>query len=227
MGAAIAEIVPAAIGLVLVNPLPILAVILLLFSPKATSTAPAFVAGWIIGMAVVLGLLLVVVSPDAVFGDERQPSTLASLVRLALGAVLLFLALERWRKRPGPGEETALPSWLNTLEQASPVKALGLGALFSGVNPKNLAFTVSAGVTIAQADLTAAASLVTAAAYVLIGSVGVAAPVVWYFVARASASATLARWHVWLMANYAVVMAIVLFLFGVILVTRGLGSLLG
>ncbi len=78
-----------------------------------------------------------------------------------------------------------------------------------------------------QARTVGAAALVTAAAYVLIGSVGVAAPVVWYFVVRESASATLARWHVWLMANYAVVMAIVLFLFGVILFTRGLGSLLG
>jgi hypothetical protein len=227
MGPVIAEVVPAAVGLVLVNPMPILAVILLLFSPRAMAAAPAFVAGWVIGLLAVFGVLLFVVALDPVVGTEREPSPLASVVRLLLGAVLLVLAFQRWRGRPQPGEEPKLPAWMTTFEQATPVQALGLGALFSGINPKNLAFTVAAVIVIAQADLTSGAKLVPVAIFVLIGSVGVAAPVIWYAVARDSASATLAGWRVWLMANYAVVMAVVLLVFGVILVTRGLGSLFG
>lgn len=227
MGSAIAEVAPVAIGLVLVNPLPVMAVILLLFSPGARSTAPAFVAGWIIGMLVAFGLLLFVLAPEQLVGSEREPSTLSFIVRLVLGLVLLFLAVQRWRGRPAPGEEKALPSWMATLEQASPLKALGLGALFSGLNPKNLAFIIAAVVAIAQAELSTGEKLVPVAIFVLLASVGVGAPVLWYFVAPERAAETLAEWRGWLTANYATMMAIVFLLFGVILFTQGLGGLLG
>lgn len=227
MGSAIAEVVPIALGLVLVNPLPVMAIILLLFSPRARSSAPAFVAGWVIGMLIVFGLLLFVLSPENLVGSERAPSTLSFIVNLVLGLVLLYLAVQRWRERPGPGEEKALPSWMATLERASPLLALGLGALLSGANPKNLAFTLTAVVAIAQAELTTTQKLVPVAIFVLIASVGVAAPVIWYFVAQESAAKTLAEWRVWLTANYATMMAIIFLLFGVTLVTQGLAGLLG
>jgi hypothetical protein len=185
------------------------------------------VVGWVIAMIAVLALLLFVVPIDRIVGDEREPSTLSYILRLLLGAILLFLAFRRWRNRPRPREEKALPSWMKTLEEATPVAALGFGAMLSGLNPKNLAFTVAAAVAIAQAELTAGQTLIPVAVYVLIASVGVVAPVIWYFVARERAIKTLAAWRVWLTANYAVMMAIVLLLFGVILVARGFGGLIG
>jgi hypothetical protein len=226
MGAAIAEVVPVAIGLVLVNPLPVMAIILLLFSPRAGSAAPAFVAGWAVGMLVVFGLLLFVLAPENLVGSERDPSTLSFIVRLALGLVLLFLAMQRWRSRSKDGEEKALPSWIATLERASPLVALGLGALLSGLNPKNLAFTINAVVIIAQASLTTGQKLIPVLVFVLVASVGVAAPWLWYVVARESAAATLTAWRTWLTANYGTVMAVVFLLFGVILAAQGLAGLL-
>ena len=227
MGSAIAEVLPAAIGVVLINPMPIMAVILMLFSPRATAIAPAFVVGWVLGLVAAFGILLFVVSPDDMVGDTREPSTLSSLVRILLGLVLLVLAFRQWRGRTPPGEEGALPAWMANLEQASPGSALGLGAFLSGLNPKNLAFTIAAAVAIAQAGLATGEKLVPVAAYVLLASVGIAAPVVWYVVARERAVATLARWRVWLTANYATVMATVLLLFGVTLGAQGLGALIG
>jgi hypothetical protein len=227
MGAAIAEVVPVAIGLMLVNPLPVMAIILLLFSPRARSTAPAFVSGWIIGLLVVFGLFLFVLAPEKLVGSEREPSALSFIVRLVLGLVLLILALQRWRGRPQAGEEQALPSWMAMLEQASPLVSLGLGALMSGLNPKNLAFTINAVVIIAQADLTTGQKVVPVIVFVLLASLGVATPLLWYAVAQESASATLAEWRIWLTANYATLMAIVFLLFGLILVSQGLGGLLG
>jgi len=56
---------------------------------------------------------------------------------------------------------------------------------------------------------------------------GVGAPVLWYLTARESASATLVKWRDWLTANYAVMMTVILILFGVTLLARGFGSLLG
>jgi hypothetical protein len=118
---------PTATAAALVNPLPRIADILMLFSARAGTTAPAFMVGWIIGMIFVLGVLLFVVPIDEVFGIGSNPSMRASISKILPGIVLLFLAFRRWRSQPKPGEETALPSWMVSLEQATPLTALGLG----------------------------------------------------------------------------------------------------
>jgi hypothetical protein len=187
LGSAIAEVVPAAVSVVLINPPAIMAVIILLFSPRAKVTASAFVVGWAIGMLLVFWLLLFVATPENFVGDEREPSTLSMLARMLLGIALIFLAARQWQSRPQPGEEAASPSWLHSLEQATPAATLGFGAVLSGLNPKNLAFTIVAVLAIAQADLTRGEKLVPVVIYVLIASAGVAAPVIWYAVAQKSA----------------------------------------
>ena len=59
-----AEANAAACALPLFNPsgrfaLSIIAVILMLITPRARSNGPAFVAGWVLGLAVVGGLVLI------------------------------------------------------------------------------------------------------------------------------------------------------------------------
>jgi hypothetical protein len=184
------------------------------------------VVGWVLGLVAIFGLLLFVATPEAITGNGREPSALASLVRLLLGTALLFLAFRKWRSRPRPDEELTPPSWMGKIDTATPIAALGFGAVLSGVNPKNLAFVVAAVVAIAEADLTTGEILVPVAVYILLTSVGVATPVIWYAVAPASAGETLAGWRRWLMGNYATMMTIIFLLFGVILVTKGLGALI-
>ena len=48
MGQAIGDLLPAAIG-VAISPVPIIAIILMLGTPKARSNGPAFAAGWVLG----------------------------------------------------------------------------------------------------------------------------------------------------------------------------------
>ena len=135
MGSAIAEVAPTAIGMALISPLPIMVVILMLLSPRGKSTAPAFLAGWVLGMLVVFGLLLFVVSPENLVGDDSEPSALSSIVTLLLGSALLFLAFRKWRTRPPEDEQMAPPSWMGEIDRASPIAALGYGAFFSGPQP--------------------------------------------------------------------------------------------
>jgi Sap, sulfolipid-1-addressing protein len=120
-----------------------------------------------------------------------------------------------------------MPAWITKLERASLPVVLGLGSLLSGLNPKSLAFTLTAAVTIAQAELTMGQQLISVVVYVVLASIGVAVPVLWYFLAQESASRTLAEWRVWLTANYATIMAVVFLLFGVTLTSRGLAGLIG
>jgi threonine/homoserine/homoserine lactone efflux protein len=227
MGEVIGDVVPAALGLLLVNPLPILAIILLLFSPRASVTAPAFVIGWIVGLIVAMSVLLWAVQAEARLLSGREASLLGAVLKIVLGAVLLLLAFRKWEGRPQDGEPGKLPGWVQSLEQASPPTTFGIGAAFSGLNPKNFAFTLATVLTIAEAGLLPREALVPGILYVVIGSLGVAAPVIWYLTSPESASATLTKWRDWLTANYAVMMSVILVLFGVTLLARGFGSLLG
>ena len=49
MGTGISEVLTFAIG-VAISPVPIIAVILILFAPRARLNGPAFLLGWVVGL---------------------------------------------------------------------------------------------------------------------------------------------------------------------------------
>ena len=109
MGQGISAILTFAIG-VAISPLPIIAVILMLFSQRARVNGPAFLVGWVLALAA-LSTVIYVVSHD---GNVAQTSSTASdsvsWGKIALGVGMLALGATNWRKRPAAGEEAALPS---------------------------------------------------------------------------------------------------------------------
>ena len=70
MGNVIGDILPLAI-VVAISPVPIIAVILVLFSARARTNGPAFLVGWIVGLAVVGAIVLAL--SDAGDLSERTP----------------------------------------------------------------------------------------------------------------------------------------------------------
>ncbi len=62
MGAAIGEILGMAVG-VAISPVPVIAVILMLFSSRATANSLSFLAGWLIGLATV-GLVVLAIGVE-------------------------------------------------------------------------------------------------------------------------------------------------------------------
>src|ERR1700712_1453764 len=109
MGAAIGSILPLALGIA-ISPIPIIAAILMLLSPKARGTSVGFLIGWVLGIvvAVVVFTLLASVIPPASDGSNPQAGT----IKIVLGAGLLFLAVRQWRSRPKGDEEPSLPKWM-------------------------------------------------------------------------------------------------------------------
>ncbi len=223
MGQAIGEVLPLAIGIA-ISPIPIIAIILMLLTPDARRNGLAFLGGWVLGLAVVGAIVLIVANVVGVSSSEGASRT-ASLIRLLLGIVLLVAAWRRWTKRPHPGDQPSLPGWMRSLEKFTPQRALAVGALLSGVNPKNLVLNVSAAAGIAQAALSGVQQAVVLVVLVLVGSVGVAAPVVVYLTMHDTADRVLAGWRTWLADNNATVMVVLFLVFGVVLVGKGIGGL--
>ena len=223
MGSVIGDILPLAIG-VAISPVPIIAVILMLFSARARTNGPAFLAGWVVGLAV-LGTVVLVLSDAGDLHEQDGPSTAAGVVQLILGVLLLLASLRQWRSRPKHGEEPEMPKWLAGVDGLSPVKAAGLGLLLSAVNPKNLLLVIAAAVTIGQAGLGTGQQVVALVIFVLIGSVTVALPVVYSLLGGEGAAARLEEAKDWLAANNATVMFILLLVFGVVLIGKAIGIL--
>jgi threonine/homoserine/homoserine lactone efflux protein len=166
MPAVLLELLPLILGGVF--PLvPVTLVLLMLASPRGLARGCAFVVGMTLTrvvQGVVFGAILVD-SPEVQAVKGRQ-SPIVAVLLLVVGILLLLTAIHTWRKEDEP-EETP-PKWIQTIEQISPVKALGVGALLVAIGPKVWVFTLSALAIISAADLSLAASIASYVAYIIL-----------------------------------------------------------
>src|SRR5215217_4520175 len=144
-GEAIGQSLPLAIGVAL-SPVPIIAVVLMLTTPRARANGPAFVLGWLVGLGVVGAVVLALAGPGA--SEEGQPATWVSWLKLVLGLGLLLVAARQFRGRPHEGEEAPLPKWMGAIDRFRAGQALGGGAALAGANPKNLLLAVGGAAAI-------------------------------------------------------------------------------
>jgi threonine/homoserine/homoserine lactone efflux protein len=222
MGPVIGDILPLAIG-VAISPIPIIAVILMLFSERSRQNGPAFLGGWVAGLAgVVLIVGLVAGGSGAASGG---PSTIASLIQLALGLLLIVLGIIEWGNRPEQGHPAEMPKWMATVDSLEPSRAFGLGLLLSALNPKNLTLAVGAALAIARADLNAAQGLLVLVIFVIVGSVTVGGAVLYSTFGGQSARHTLDSWKAWLGEHNTIVMAVLLVVIGFVLLGKGIGGI--
>jgi threonine/homoserine/homoserine lactone efflux protein len=179
MGEAIGQILPMAVGVAL-SPVPIIAVVLMLGTPRARSNGPAFLLGWLGGLLVV-GTIVLLLSSGAGASEEGEPATWVSIVKIVLGLLLVLVAVRLWRGRPAAGEQAELPKWMRAIDSFTSLKAAGAGFLLSAVNPKNLVLTLAAAAAIAATGVDTGQQAIALLVFALIGTVGPGLPVAVYF----------------------------------------------
>ena len=223
MNGAVGEIVPLALG-VAISPIPIIAAILMLLSPKAKGTSVGFLIGWVVGIVVVVTAFTLLSSllPDDDGADASAP--IAGTVKIVLGMLLLLIASKQWRGRPRGDVEPSLPDWMSAIDTMNAGKALGLGFLLSALNPKNLVMGAGAGVALGAAGLSGGQGAIAIAVFTLIAASTVAVPVIGYLVASERMAAPLESLRAWLLRENAVVMAVLLLVIGVVMIGKGIGS---
>lgn len=221
---AIGELLPFAVGVAL-SPVPIIAVILMLGTPRARTNGPAFAIGWVLGLVVVSSIVLVVA------GGADNPDSAASAGiewgRLLLGVLFLVLAVKQWKQRPHKGAAPVMPKWMAVIDTFRPAKSLGLGAALSGVNPKNLALAVAAAATIAQAGLDGGESAVAVAVFVVLGSITVVGPVILFVASPARAGPPLGSIKEFMADHNAVILMVIFLVLGAKLFGSGLARVVG
>jgi threonine/homoserine/homoserine lactone efflux protein len=221
MGSVIGAILPLAIGIA-ISPIPIIAVILMLLSPRAKRTSVGFMIGWLLG--IVIDLVVFTLLSSVIPQRDEGGSPVAGVIKIILGLLLLFLAFRQWQARPANGEEASMPKWMSAIDSMTAGKALGLGFLLAAVNPKNLLLAASAGLIVGGAGLGFGQGLtLVIIIFVLLAACTVLIPVIGFLVASRRLAGPLDQLRGWLLKNNATIMSVLLLVIGVAVIGKGLG----
>jgi threonine/homoserine/homoserine lactone efflux protein len=223
MGQAIGQVVSFGVGVAL-SPLPIIAVVLMLATRRGRVNGPAFLFGWVVGL-VVVGTIVLLISSDASASSNGGPATWVSILEIALGVLLVAVAVKQYRGRPRGDGEPELPGWMQTIDTFTPVKVTGMAMLLSGINPKNLLLTVGCAAAIAQTGVGAGDQAIALAVFVALGTLGVGAPVAIYFGMGDRATKILGAMHDWMARENATIMAVLCLIIGAKLIGDAITAL--
>jgi len=220
MGQVLGEVLPLAIG-VAIAPIPIVAVILMLLAANAGGASTGFLTGWAVGIAGATTVTLL--AAGALARSGSQPA--AAWAQLALGVLLLLLAVHRWRSRPRRGQEPPMPRWMAAIDRIGAVRAAGIGVVLVALNPKNLLLCIAAGAAIASGNLSAVQRLAVVTVFTVVAASTVAVPVAAFALGRTRVTGQLQALRGWLTAHSDAVLATLLLIIGAVLVGEGLSAL--
>ena len=223
MGSAIGGSLPLAIGVAL-SPVPIIAVVLMLTTPRARINGPAFVFGWLAGLAVVGAIVLVIAGPSNA-SSSGAPATWVSWLKIVLGLLLLLVAVRQFRARPHGADQAAMPKWMGAIDNFSPAAAFGAGGALAAANPKNLLLAVGGGAAIAQTGIPGAQQAIAYLVFAVIATIGVGAPVVIYFAMGTRSQELLTKLKDWMAQHNAVIMSVLCLVIGAKLIGDAISAL--
>jgi len=181
------------IGLAItLDPLPLTAFIVVLPSKRGVRKGAAFVFGWLLSLAVV-----VTVTVLATGNNPPKPSTAPSLAalaaKIAIGVVLLIIAIRHIRARGRPKPPKKPPKWQEHVDTMSPWFALGLAP---ALQPWGL---IGAGAaTVVQAKLSSWESYLALFLFCLLASASYLFMEIYTVFRPGQSQALLARFRTWI-----------------------------
>ncbi|NEB76419.1 GAP family protein [Streptomyces sp. SID14478] len=212
MGDAIGQMLASAAGIA-ISPLPLIAVVLMLATPRGKVNGTAFTLGWMLTLGLITAVV-VLAGSGAGADDGGAPATWTFWLKLALGVLFLLMGVKQWRGRPKEGEEHRPPGWMRAIDTFTPGKSAGLAALLSGANPKNLVLAVGGAASIASSSASAGGKAVAGVLFVVIGSLCVLLPLLVYVFGGSKSERVLGSWKAWMAEHNAAIMTVVLVVLG-------------
>jgi threonine/homoserine/homoserine lactone efflux protein len=178
------------IGLAItLEPFPLTAFILVLSAEKGTWKGLAFILGWLACLVAVIAAVIVSTGNNPP-EPQTVPSDAALAVKLAVGVVLILIAVRQRRRMGRPRKP---PAWMARLDQLSLLGAAGLAAF---LQPWTL---VAAGAaTVVQAKLDTAGSYLVLILYCLLATSSFLYLELYATFASAKAAVRLERMRKWL-----------------------------
>lgn len=213
MGDAIGGMLASAVGIA-ISPLPLIAVILMLATPKGRGNGVAFTAGWVVSLAALVTVVVLAGSGGGASGGDEGPASWTLWLKLGLGVLFMLMGVKQWKDRPREGRAAEPPGWMKAIDTFTPGKSAGLAAALAVANPKNLVLAVGGAVSIAASTASAGGKTVAAVLMVLIASLCTLLPLGVYFLGGDRSVKVLGEWKAWMAAHNAAIMTTVLIVLG-------------
>lgn len=217
MGAVIGSFLSAAVGIA-ISPMPIIILLLALFTTHARINALATTVGWFVGVFG-LGTLVILLGIQPSTGT---PSTTSGLINVGFGLLLLALAVQNYHKRPEPGEPVKEPEWMAKIDTIAPPTLLGLTALLIAVNAKNTTMIITGALEISVADVSVGEQLVLLAIFSTVACLPAIVITGAYLLFGDRIAPMLERLRDWLQLNSATVMMLLFAILGTQTLGKGI-----
>ncbi|WP_197694302.1 GAP family protein [Mycobacterium sp. 852002-40037_SCH5390672] len=207
-------------AVIALSPITVIPAVLVLHAPRPRPTSLAFLAGWLLGLVALTAAF--VTGSGLLSGFHAAPPKWASWVRLAFGVALIALAAYHWFTRH---RQRSMPRWMRSFSTLSPPRAAVMGAVLVPLRPEVLILCAAAGLAVGDSSLSAGAQSLAAAVFVVLAASTVAVPILAYAGARDRLDNALERLKAWMEANHDAMMAVILFLIGLMVLYNGIRML--
>jgi hypothetical protein len=181
------------IGLAIaLDPLPLTAFIVILPSQRGVRKGAAFVSGWLVSLAIVVAVTVL-----ATGNNPPEPNTVPSLaalaVKIAIGVVLVTIAIRHIQSRGRPKKPKKPPKWQAHVDSMSPWFAMVLAPT---LQPWGL---IGAGAaTVVEAKLSSWQSFVALFGFCVLASASYLAMEIYAGVKPDKSQVLLARFRTWI-----------------------------
>lgn len=218
-GSVLSKLVALA-AVIALSPITIIPAVLVLHAPRPRPASLAFLGGWLLGLVALTAAF--VSGSDLLSGFHAAPPKWAAWVRLVFGVALLGLAAFHWFTRH---RHRSMPRWMRSFSTLSPTRAGLVGAVLVPLRPEVLILCAAAGLAVGNSALSAGAQLVAAAIFVVLAASTVAIPILGFVGAGDRLDDTLERLKAWMEANHDAMLAVILFLIGLLVLYNGIRTL--
>lgn len=203
------------------SPWAIVAVILMLSSDRPSNSI-AWLAGWTLS-TLAIAVVIVLFFGGYDFSRKSTPTTVACVVQVLLGVLLLVAGARFWVRRPArTGTVAKEPGWMSRIGKMRPIWAFLIGAFWI-----NTTVVIAAGVDTLRAGLSNRDSLVVLVGFTLVTLSVQGAMILYAYVLPERAAVGLNRIREWIARNQQAAVAIVAFVLAVWLAAQGIRGLAG
>jgi uncharacterized membrane protein YidH (DUF202 family) len=224
MAALILSLWPYILGSALV-PIQVIVNLLLLQSPQQGLLKGV---GYVTGQTLTrllqglgFGLLLGEAVADLAAAEGKGP--VISTLLVVLGILLLITAYKKWRNQPEADDLP--PKWLTSIDNVTPLQALGLGLVLPLVSIKLWVFTLSALATIATAQIGFQAAAGSYLLFMALAQVLLFLPILLRLAMPERSKAQLEHLATWLTRHSRPIVVVVSLVFGLMFLRSGLSGL--
>ena len=199
--------------------MPVTGVVILLLAPGGRSRIPAFLAGRVVGLAVIT--VAFVAGARALPPAPDLDGPLVASIEVLAGVALVLVGLFSWHGRHQTHHRST-PAWLERLGESS-AAAIFTTSIVVDLQPKGLVLGVAAGAVVRGGSMPVAEAVLAVALYLALAASSVFLPVITAAVAPARTERWLRATQDWLTAHGAVLTAVVAGVVGIVLVVDAVG----